>query len=336
MAYRAERFQKWRVVGCTIASLNPYDEWTRPFGVQGERLPGDLFTFWQLYPDTTPHYPYWYEWENIAIADTHSHDEWLDALSKKTRNMIRKAQKLGVRVSEVIPDMDYCLAIERIYNETPIRQGRLYKHYHEPLTNIIRGTQAFMNAPTPNIFLAAYYENSIVAVAQIITGHCFAFLNNFMGLQEHFDKAVMNALMSGVVNACTEHGVNYLAYESVSDDSLGKFKKNNGFVNKQVPRYYIPLTWRGQLLLRLHLQRGLRSLIPDRIKPTLRRAKRLALPKPRQRVFTCQMLPVAFHRNTCTNSLLSRVRMAMTHHVDRFRTWRFSMHMACCSQGIQE
>jgi hypothetical protein len=259
-------------LGCTLASLNPYEEWTKPFNPQNQPLPGDLFTFWQLYPDTTPHYPYWYEWEKIAIADTLSYHEWFNSLSKKTRNMIRKSQKNGVTVSEVIPDMNFCLAVERINNETPIRQGRPYRHYHEPLRNIVSW---YMNPRKSEIFVAAHYQNSIVAVAQITKGCSFAYLNTFIGLMQHFDKAVMNALMSGVVKACEDHGIRYLAYERISDDSLGKFKQNNGFADRQVPRYYIPLTLKGKLLLSLHLHRGLRSLIPERMKPRLRRLKHL-------------------------------------------------------------
>lgn len=264
------RFREWKVLGCTITSLYPYEEWTQPF-VPSEHLPGDLFTFWQLYPNTTPHYSYWHEWDRIAIIDTHSHNEWFISLPKKTRNMIRKSQKLGVTVAEVTPSMSFCLAIEKINNETPTRQGRPYRHYHEPLKDVMAG---YMNTRSTDFFLAAYYQNAIVAVAQVCNGYSFAFLSAFIGLQQHFDKAVMNALMSDVVKACERHGIKYLAYERISDDSLGRFKQNNGFVDKQVPRYYIPLTFRGKLLLTLHLHRGLRSLIPDRMKPTLRRAKR--------------------------------------------------------------
>ena len=44
-----------------------------------------------------------------------------------------------------------------------------------------------------------------------------------------------------------------------------EFKRRNGFAQINFPRYYIPLTVKGELFVRLRLYRGLSGLIPEPI-----------------------------------------------------------------------
>ena len=44
-----------------------------------------------------------------------------------------------------------------------------------------------------------------------------------------------------------------------------EFKRRNGFEQINFPRYYIPLTLKGQVFVRMRLYRGLSGLIPEPI-----------------------------------------------------------------------
>jgi len=47
--------------------------------------------------------------------------------------------------------------------------------------------------------------------------------------------------------------------------SLTEFKRRNGFEQVLLPRYYIPLTLKGKIALRLGLHRGLVQRIPKAV-----------------------------------------------------------------------
>ena len=51
--------------------------------------------------------------------------------------------------------------------------------------------------------------------------------------------------------------------------SLDKFKDNNGFVKFPMQRYYIPLTGKGRLAIRLGLHKELKDALPESLKNPL-------------------------------------------------------------------
>ena len=62
-------------------------------------------------------------------------------------------------------------------------------------------------------------------------------------------------------------GVQHLQYESFvygnkTQSSLTDFKRSNGFARIDVPRYYVPLTWKGAAALRLGLHRDQKDRLP--------------------------------------------------------------------------
>jgi hypothetical protein len=50
--------------------------------------------------------------------------------------------------------------------------------------------------------------------------------------------------------------------------SLDRFKENNGFVKYSIARYYIPITSKGKLAIRLGLHRDLKDVLPEFAKNT--------------------------------------------------------------------
>jgi hypothetical protein len=88
-----------------------------------------------------------------------------------------------------------------------------------------------------------------------------------LGKEKHRDKSPMNLLISKAVQRCAEKGVPYLVYAKydygrLGSESLKDFKKNNGFENIIIPRYYIPTSIYGNLALKIRLHKGLKNYIP--------------------------------------------------------------------------
>ena len=77
---------------------------------------------------------------------------------------------------------------------------------------------------------------------------------------KHYDKRPANALIAKAVELCEQQGMSYLMYCNYvyndPESSLTEFKRRNGFEQALVPRYYVPLTLKGKIALRLGLHRG--------------------------------------------------------------------------------
>ena len=86
---------------------------------------------------------------------------------------------------------------------------------------------------------------------------------------EHWDKSPNNVLIARAVEICVEKWIPYLVYSLWPRGSLGEFKRRNGFEKIDLPRYYIPLTVRGQIFLKLQLHHGITGIIPEKLKVRL-------------------------------------------------------------------
>ena len=76
--------------------------------------------------------------DNVALLHLSSYDEWWKNIDKKTRNIIRKAEKSGITTSVAQPDEKLAEGIWKIWNETPIRQDRGFPHYGASLEEVKR------------------------------------------------------------------------------------------------------------------------------------------------------------------------------------------------------
>jgi len=77
----------------------------------------------------------------------------------------------------------------------------------------------------------------------------------------------MNALLSHTVELCESRGFSHLVYGNYrygnkQGDSLGEFKRRNGFEEIIFPRYFVPMTLKGRLVIELGIQHGIGSIIP--------------------------------------------------------------------------
>ena len=246
--------------------------------VQGLRKCGsrvDLFTFLQRATDTTPKHGYPMEWDNFAVLPITTFDEWwTKVLGFKGRNKAKQAEKKGVKLREIPFDDVLIEGIWRIYNETPIRQGKRFPHYRMPLEKVRPYAGTFLDS---SVFIGAFYQDVLIGFAKLTMDETRtqAGLMHIISMIEHRDKAPTNALIAHAVRACAARHIPNLVYSNFAygnkrSDSLSDFKERNGFQRVNVPRYYVPLTRRGQQAFRMGLHHKLIELIPEPIVAKLR------------------------------------------------------------------
>jgi hypothetical protein len=230
-------------------------------------LNADIFTFAQKLPDTAPKYYYHMEWDNLAVIPITTFSEWWDKrVESSVRRAVRKATKLGIviKVSEL--DDEFVKGIVGINNETPTRQGRAFWHFQKSFEEVKQENSTY---PGRNAFLGAYYEDQLIGFIRLIYADKLASTVQLLSMIKHYDKRPANALIAKAVELCEQQGMSYLMYCNYiyndPDSSLTEFKRRNGFEQVLVPRYYVPLTLKGKIALRLGLHHGVKSLIPRRL-----------------------------------------------------------------------
>ncbi len=209
----------------------------------------------------------WVEMEdNIALLQVKPYEEWLSIVGKKTRNMVRKSEKSGVKTEEVEPSEKLAEGAWRIYNETPIRQDRACPHYGTPLQDV----RNMVFAAQSDTFLGAFLNEELIGFIQLVYGDKIAIVQQILSLQRHQDKAVNNALIAKAVQVCASRHIGWLMYGRIGNHpSLDRFKENNGFTKVVFPRYYIALTKKGRIAIRLGLHKELKDSLPIAIKTPL-------------------------------------------------------------------
>lgn len=220
------------------------------------------------------------EEDNVALLRISTFEDWWSRTGRKgqlVRRMVRKAQRRGVVTKPVDPDEDFAEGVWSIYNETPVRQGRSFPHYGERLEDIANRLK-----DADGDFIGAYHRDELIGFAHIVYGEDTGLLSQIISLKRSWEKAPNNALISAAVKTCAEKGVHYLIYGRMGNHpSLDRFKLGNGFVRFPINRYYIPLTRKGKLAIRLKLHRELKDALPQSIRypliPVYNWASRLTL-----------------------------------------------------------
>jgi hypothetical protein len=232
----------------------------------------DVFTFVQRVPHTTPQYDYYMEWDNVAVIPISTHERWFrEQISSACRRNIRTSEKKGVTVRVDSYDAKYVRGIMSIYNESPIRAGRKFWHYRKPFEAVEAENGTYRERST---YLGAYLQDEFIGYMKIVWDTRSAAIMQIISKLEYRDRRPNNALMSRAVQLCQERGIEYLLYERLiygnkGEDSLTRFKKENGFIKMDLPRYYIPLTLKGKIALMLGLYREMKEMVPRRVRQQL-------------------------------------------------------------------
>ncbi len=232
--------------------------------LKGSGLNADILTFVQRLPDLTPKYAYHLEWDNFAVIPITTFSEWWDKrVEASVRRAVRKAAKAGVVVKLAEFDDAFVKGIVSINNEAPIRQGRHFWHFQKSFEAVKSENSTYAER---NAFLGAYYQDELIGFIRMTYAGGVANIVQILSMMKHYDKRPANALIAKAVEVCAQKGISYLVYYSyVYNDpksSLTEFKRRNGFEKVLLPRYYIPLTAKGKVALKLRLHRGLVKSIP--------------------------------------------------------------------------
>jgi len=222
----------------------------------------DLFSFLQPIADTTPRFDFHREAESLAVIPVSTYEQWWKKqVNDKTRNMVRKGQKAGVdyRLSGLTDEL--VQGVVQIYNETPLRQGKPFKHYGKSFETIKADLSTF---PEQSSFLGAYFKGELIGFIKLVRGeNVFSFMH-ILSMIAHRDKAPTNGLIAKAVEISAEQKIGLIHYSLWSRRGLGDFKKHHGFVQYDVPRYFVPLNGKGSLMLKCKLHRELQDRIPER------------------------------------------------------------------------
>ncbi len=232
--------------------------------IKASGLDADIFTFAQRIPDWKPRYRYRFEWDNVAAIPITTYDDWWRRLSSDRRKDVKRAEKQGIVVKTVGLDDELVRGIVEINNDVPFRQGKRFKHYGKDFETVRREYATF---PDRSEFLAATFNDELAAILKIVyVGELACFLE-ILSKTKFNDKRPINALIAKAVEIAVEKKKSYLTYGrfqygNKTHSSFADFKERNGFERILFPRYYIPLTLKGRVAIRLRLQRGLLWILP--------------------------------------------------------------------------
>lgn len=202
--------------------------------------------------------------DNLAVLSTRSYDDWWVGLPRQTRRNVKIAEERGVVTRAAELDDALVAGIKRIYDETPLRQGRRFWHYRRPLERVreINGTY-----PERSQFIGAFFEGELIGVLKYIRVDRVAIMIQILTMQSHRDRRAIFALLRHAVELCREQGLEDLVYDKFDygvnrDSTLAEFKRRVGFAEHPFNRFHVPLTWFGELALSTGLHQSWHHMLP--------------------------------------------------------------------------
>jgi hypothetical protein len=228
----------------------------------------DLFTFWQRLPDTVPIYSYYHEPEILSAIPLKDFTHWWEKqIGSDTRKKAKRPEKRGVEVRVVTLDDEFVRGVMGVFNETPVRRGKPFWHYGKDFETLKKGLARDLDRSR---FIGAYDGGNLVGFVKLnFAPGRFANPGLIISKLEARKKYVNNALIAKSVELCCQDGLPYLTYTKWRRGTQAEFLIRHGFKRTSVPRYWIALTKKGKIALKLGLHRDIRTYIPDRLMGTL-------------------------------------------------------------------
>jgi hypothetical protein len=225
----------------------------------------DIFTFPQKVYEKTPKYQFPFEWNEAAAVCTEDFAAWWNKLPQEARKNTRRAAKKGVSIHVAKFDDEFVKGMKAIYDESPVRQGKRFYHFGKDPATIKKEQGEYIERSE---FLGAYHQDELIGFIKLVYVDRVAKIMQILAKNAHYDKRPMNALISKAVEVCNKKGISYLIYGNFSYGNkvmspLAEFKVRNGFEPMPFPRYYVPLTLKGSLALKIKLHRGLIGMLPS-------------------------------------------------------------------------
>lgn len=150
-----------------------------------------------------------------------------------------------------------------IFNETPVRRGKLFWHYGKSFETL---KEELSRDIATSKFIGAYDGSTLVGFVKLVYAPGrFANPGLIVSKLEARKKYVNNALITKSVELCCREGIPYLTYTKWRRGTQAEFLIRHGFEKTLVPRYWVPLTKKGRIALRLGFHRNIRAYIPDKL-----------------------------------------------------------------------
>lgn len=253
----------------------------------------DVLTFAAPLSDPNLVLDYPFVSENAAVADTRDFTKWWESVPQETRKNVRRSEKRGLVTRIAHFDDALVAGISAIYNELPIRQGRRFWHYGKPLETVKRENQTYADR---SIFIGAYHQDELVGFIKIVTVGSIGRIMQIISLDRHEDKRPTNALIAKAMEVCHARGLHYFVYGryvygNKESSPMTEFKRRNGFVRLDFPRYYVPLTLRGTAAINGGFHLGLLNILPEAFLTSLLDLRRRFYAQKYARVSTKQVSP---------------------------------------------
>ena len=227
------------------------------------RMRVDLLKFSQRIPQTEPRYDYYREWRQVAAIPITDFKHWWDKqVNCKTRKMVRKYHKMGVTIKQIELDDEFLRGVVDIYNQSPIRRGKPFRHYGKDFATVKR---ELSDPDGEAVYVAAHYKEELIGFIQFLVTDRYGMITMILDKTSHRDKAPMNGMIAKVVEICADRHIPYLTYTVWRRGEHGQFQKHNGFTKIPIPEYYVPITLRGRLALVFRLHEGLQSFLPETV-----------------------------------------------------------------------
>jgi hypothetical protein len=233
---------------------------------KSHRIEADIFTFSQKPTETAKKYNYPIEFDSVAVASTRNFQAWWDRLPQESRKNVRRAQKRGVVVTVKELDDELYKELIDLNDDSPVRQGKAYTHYGKSLEQVKKDQESFWGRRE---LIWAHADGQLVGFMKLVYRGDSASILHLIPRMSQQDKRPANALMAKAVEVCAAKGISLLVYGMFNygnkrESSLKEFKIRNGFEEILVPRYYVPLSLKGQIAMRLGLHRGMVGVLPAR------------------------------------------------------------------------
>jgi hypothetical protein len=209
----------------------------------------------------------------VAAIPTDNYKEWWEKqLPQVTRKSIRRAAKRGATARVVEYTDDLVRGIMGIHDDTMTRQGAPFAHYGKAFDVVKREYGTY---PEKSEFIGAYLGEELIGIIKLVYVENTAGIMQIITKTKHYDKRPTNILIAKCVEVCEQKKISHLIYGKYvygkkTDSSLTEFKRRNGFLQINFPRYYIPLTMKGKFIIKTKLHRGLLGILPSRVISVLR------------------------------------------------------------------
>ena len=258
--FRAARFheEEWQA-GNPLADIDAFITSLR----EAQPKP-DIFSFSPGLEFLHQKFPFRSEPEDAAVVQLSSFDIWWESLPQEARKNVRRSERRGLTVRVAAFDDLLVSGIKKLYDETPVRQGRRFWHYGKDVQTIRAENSSFLERSE---FVGAYFNDELIGFIKVVYVGKVARIMQILSANAHYDKRPANALLAKAIEISCHKGMSYFVYGryfygNKGDTPITEFKRRNGFERIIVPRYFVPLTANGRLILALNLHQGVKNLIP--------------------------------------------------------------------------